>query len=339
MDIESAFDQLQQAADADPEVVEKARERRDLFNTALAPLEDVIEVIPSGSLARHTQRDPINDVDVIVLFDAADHTDWGEDGGSAADALEYVKDRVRERLGSSEGSVAQEVRLARPRNHAVKCFLDDPEDPDAFTVDVMPALRHTDGHLIVPEAKNGEWIETDPEQLIRRVLSRQEEWPQFRSLVRVLKLWNQESGASMKSLVVEVLALTMLPNADSRDRALQRYFTSAELLIDQPVEDPTGHCGEIQPDLDRERAKECLGAAATESWRACDARDNGESDRAACHWKRVFGDPFPGPPDGCPEEEEGEESGVLGTGIGIGVGSKVGIDRPRPVKDAPQGRA
>ena len=63
---------------------------------------------------------------------------------------------------------AKEVRLARPGNHAVKCFLDDPNDPDAFTVDAMPALRQADGALLVPEKSPKDWIRTDPEDLIQR---------------------------------------------------------------------------------------------------------------------------------------------------------------------------
>jgi hypothetical protein len=334
MDLEKGFDKLQEAADADPEIVRKARERRDLFNDGLGPLEDVVEVVASGSLARGTQRDPINDVDVIVVFDSDAHPTWGEDGASAGEALDHVQSLVRQKLGSTEGAFAKEVRLASPRNHAVKCFLDDPENPDAFTVDVMPALRHKDGHLIAPEKKNSTWIQTDPEGLIRRVMARQEEWPEFRSLVRILKMWNQEVGASMKSLVVEVLALSHLPAESGRDRALQRFFSAAEIAIESPVEDPSGHCGEIQPDLDRAKVKECLAEAASNSWRACDARDSGDTDRAACFWNRVFGEAFPEPEDGCPKEEE-EESGGLGSGIA--VGGLVGIDRPRPVRDAPQG--
>lgn len=36
-----------------------------------------------GSLARSTQRDPINDVDVIVVFERSAHADWGEEGAAA----------------------------------------------------------------------------------------------------------------------------------------------------------------------------------------------------------------------------------------------------------------
>lgn len=338
MDLNDAFNQLQSAADADRNQVKEARARRDKFRDAFSPEDEIDEVIPSGSLARSTQREPINDVDLVVVFDADEHPDWGEDGPSAGDALDHLRKRIRALLGNDEGSFGQIVRLASPRNHAVKCFLDDPDDPDAFTVDVMPALRRA-GHLLVPEKKNTTWIETDPEYLIDEVAGRQNDWDQFRPLVRVLKMWNKNSGAGMKSLTVEVLALEHLPEASSRSRSLQRFFSAAELAIERPIEDPAGLCGAIEPDLDVEKAKEKLAEAATNSWKAVDAQDAGDTDRAACLWRQVFGDAFPEPEDGCPstDDESQATSGLLiGSGAAAGGGG-IGVDQPRPVRDAPQG--
>lgn len=339
MDLNAAFDDLQRTADADPKQVAEARRRRDLFDAAFSPQTDVIEVIPSGSLARSTQREPLNDVDVIVIFDAAEHPDWGEPGESASAALDYLQEKVQELLGTNGGSFAEEVWRAEPRNHSVKCWLDDPQSEDAFTVDAMPALRHENGHLLVPEKKSKAWIPTDPELLIEKVRTRQQEWDLFRPLVRMLKFWNDCCGGEMKSLTVEVLALENLPIESNRPRALERFFAAAVLAVDQPIEDPAGLCGEIQPDLDRDAARERLDGAASNAWKAVNAQEAGESERAACLWRQVFGDDFPEPPGGCGGDEDQDE-GVfnIGTGIGTGAaGAEIGIDRPRPVIDAPQG--
>ena len=75
MGLNDAFDKLQGTADADPEQVKEARRRRDLFRNAFKKEADVVEVVPSGSLARSTQREPINDVDVIIVFKASEHPD------------------------------------------------------------------------------------------------------------------------------------------------------------------------------------------------------------------------------------------------------------------------
>lgn len=337
MDISKAFNELQSHADADADQVKEARSRRDKFRDAFEGEDDVEEVIPSGSLARSTQRDPINDVDLVVVFDASDHLDWGPAGASAGEALDHVQQRVRALLGASEGSVEQIVRLAKPRNHAVKCFLDDPDDEGAFTVDVMPALRRN-GHLLVPEKLNEQWIETDPEFLIDEVSQRQNYWDKFRPLVRVLKMWNKDSGAGMKSLTVEVLALKHLPHESSRGQALYRFFTAAETAILQPIEDPAGLCGSIEPDLDVEKAKAQIAAAASHAWRAVDAADAGETDKAACLWRKVFGDAFPEPETGCEgSDNEADASARFGIGTGAAAAGAIGIDEPRPVRDAPQG--
>src|SRR5687768_15850757 len=125
MSVNSGFDVLQQTVDADIDHVRKARRRRDVFRTELPTAEDVVEVIPTGSLARGTHKDPIHDVDVVVIYDAAAHPTWGEPGDSAREALEHTRDLVKEKLGSDEGS-GEQVRLTSLQNHAVKCFLDDP---------------------------------------------------------------------------------------------------------------------------------------------------------------------------------------------------------------------
>jgi hypothetical protein len=341
MDLNTAFDELQRTADADPDQVAEARRRRDLFDTAFSPLGEVAEVISSGSLARSTQREPINDVDLVIVFNAADHPDWGQPGESAGAALDHLQVKVKELLGTNGGSSAEEVWLARPRNHSVKCWLDDPEREDAFTVDAMSALRLPEGELLVPEKKSADWIRTDPELLIARVRERQQAWDRFRPLVRVLKFWNDCECKEMKSLTVEVLALENLPVETSRPRALQRFFQAAVGAVERPIEDPAGLCGEIQPDLDREATRKRLDEAASDAWKAVNAQDAGETDRAACHWRRVFGDEFPAPDGGCPDDE-GESESIDSFNIGSGVagglaGGAIGVDRPRPVTDAPQG--
>lgn len=338
MDIGKAFDDLQGKANADKDEVSEARDRRDKFKQAFDLQDDVVEVIASGSLARSTQREPINDVDVIIVFDEADHPDWGADGDSAEDALKYTGGKVNELLGATNGTVDKLVRLAKPKNHAVKCFIDDPDDPDAFTVDAMPALRRSDehgGYLLVPEKLSRKWIKTDPERLIDDVKQRHDQWDQFRPLVRVLKLWKDEQDTGMKSLTVEVLALRHLPEEASRPNALQRFFTAVEMAIEYSIEDPAGRCGEIQPGLDKQKARAAIKAAASASYKAVHAQERGDTERAACLWRRIFGDAFPEPPEGCPAEDE---SSGIGEGVAIGgLAGSVGVDKPRPVTDVPQG--
>jgi hypothetical protein len=315
--IESGFDNLQTSVNVPADALAHARHRRDLFRTELAKESDVLEVRPSGSLARGTHKDPVSDVDVVVVFDGNQHPDWNQSGPSAGAALEHVRDAVKARLGSDGTG---DVRLALLRNHSVKCFLDDPGDPDAFTVDVTPALVRAEGGIWVPEQVNGLWIASDPQHLCDVAAKRHSEWNEFARLVRVLKRWNTDHGKHMKSLTVEVLALDHLPVA-SRQRALGSFFAAAQEAVWYPIVDPAGLCGAIQPDLDPAAANEALRTAADLAARAIEAEANDEPRQAQCLWNKVFGDIYPEPYGGC----------------GTGSASIVAPAPKRRVVDSPQG--
>lgn len=144
-------------------------------------------------------------------------------------------------------------------------------------------------------------------------------------MVRVLKRWSTDLETGMKSLVVEVLALEHLAVLD-RPEALTKFFAAAANAVMDPVVDPAGLCGEIQPDLDRDAAREVLAEAADSSWRAVDANGRGEEAWAMCLWREVFGSIFPEPEGGCAKAK------------GAPALIAAGIARPkRKIVDASQG--
>ena len=328
----TAFGRFQTAVNAAPEHVKEARARRNIFCSAFGTLPDCLEQIPSGSLARGTQRDPIHDVDLIMVFDSVQHPDWDTGGGSAEAALEYVRGQVTDLLGVTHGRHARKVRHTLLRNHVVKCFLDDPDDPDAFAVEVMPALRVAGG-LRVPERRNDRWTTVNPEYLIAAVAQRHAEWNKFAPMVRVIKAWKDHVGLDMKSLVAEVLVLERMPRPPAfgeltRQVALQRFFTAAATAVMNGVHDPAGLCGEIQPDLDRAAVRMELQQAADLAARAVAAEGRGDDDHAVRLWHAVFGPDFPQPSTGT----------GTGTGVGVVAGTPALMSSARPrVKEAPQG--
>jgi hypothetical protein len=335
---DAAFNGYQGIVNADPAHVREARDRRNVFCRAFATLPGCVEQIPSGSLARGTQRDPIHDVDLIMVFDPAEHPEWDGSPGTAGAALEYTRGQVKALLGIVDGTYAKKVRNTLLRNHVVKCFLDDPDDADAFVVEVMPAQRVAGG-LLVPERKNDRWITVNPEYLIAAVAHRHEEWNKFAPMGRVVKAWKDHVGLDMKSLVAEVLVLNTLPQSArgselSRSAALKGFFTAAATAVMNGVCDPAGLCGEIQPDLDRAAVRFKMLEAADLAARACSAEADGDHDRAICLWRTVFGPDFPEPPGGCAGSGSSGKAGVAGAA----VISAPAFVRPRPkVKEAPQG--
>jgi hypothetical protein len=331
MSLESAFDTLQRNVNVPAQHDKRARERRDVFKAAFHPSSraDVERVFASGSLARGSQIDPIHDVDMVVVFDATEHLDWGTAGSSANDALQEVREQVHERLHHESGTVAQAVRRVDVKNHSLKCFLDDPEEENAFTVDLVPAIT-LDDHLLIPEVASERWVHSDPEYLIRAVAARHADWRRFVPLVRILKRWNCDHGKLMKSLVVEVLALQHLREAE-RPQALHAFFTAARARVYEPVMDPAGHCGVIQPDLDCAAVYDALDEAESWAYKAAIAQERDEPERAQCCWAQVFGEILPEPAGGCPAE--GESAGAA---FSVGTGAAAAV-APRKIIDAPQG--
>ena len=323
MDLTEAFDAYQRTVNADIEQVKLARERRDTFKKALKGEADVLEVFGSGSLARSTQLKPVHDVDLIVVFDRDEHQDWGLPGQSSADALDYVRGLVNTLLGSTNGTVGQLVRLAKPRDRVVKCFIDPPEQEDAFTVDVMPVFRQTSETLLVPSKRQGLWSTAAPEYLIREVRERQGQWSYFRPMVRLLKLWRHGVPTEVKSLVMEVLALKCLPVEGNRPNALKTFFTAAAVEVGYEVQDPAGYCGAVQADLDIPVLRTALENARDIAEKACAMAADGDTDGAATLWQEVLGEDFPAP------ESEAGNTAMAATGPFL--------LRPRPIRDAPQG--
>jgi hypothetical protein len=336
MSVQSGFKRLQDEVDAPMEAVTAAKHRRDVFRAALGSQPDVLEVVPTGSTSRGTHTDPIHDVDLVALYDADEHPEWGQPGESAEAALEHARGQVKDVLGADSGS-DEVVRLTRLNNHSVKCFLDDPDDPDAFTVDVTVGLRRAEGGFWIAERNSASWIASDPLELNRQVAARHAAWRDFAGCVRLLKRWNADHGKVMKSLVVEVLALSHLPALGADDggksTALSRFFAAARSAVFTPICDPANLCGAIQPDLDVTAATPLLAEAADLSWRAVDAKADDQDATAMCLWREVFGDVFPAPDGGC----IGMGASVVAAGAVAANAGGVTSRPKRPIRDSPQG--
>jgi hypothetical protein len=324
VDLDQAFRILQDNVNADPDQVDEARRRRQMFERAFAKRQ--LGSQPVGSLARGSQIEPINDVDLVIIHSAEDHPDWGQDGPSAEEALEESRTLINELLGSpealeelfgEEAAGMRWVRDTRLQNHAVKCFLDPPKDKDAFTVDVVPALRRDPRGFWIPERASQCWIETDPVLLVELVLERHGGYGegQFVQLLRVLKRWSRDNGAILNGLTIEVLALSYLRD-EPRPLALARFFQSAHEHIHEPILDPAELCGEVQPDLDRDAASALLDKMADLAARAITAADRGEDKKARCLWYDVFGDVFP-EPEGCKDAFDAKAAATFGIGTAM----------------------
>jgi hypothetical protein len=278
----------------------RAEGRRAHFTAVLEMLHSDIEVVPSGSWARGTSLDPIHDVDLILVLPDDLRAVYDAGSGSAEAVLKYVAALVVEML--------PDVHRVELRNHVVRCYLDstlgtDYEGWRGFAVEVMPAFRDGSG-VKVPERRDDRWRTVDPENLIAASHRRQQAWPEYTAMVRLLKDWSREHPElHISPLAMEVLALRCLPHPPwlrrmSQVEALKRFFTAAAGEIMRGVHDPAGRSGEIAPGLHRRAARKAflemadLAATAAEWERS----SHPEREDITVHFLRqIFGKRFPKP--------------------------------------------
>lgn len=315
MESDDGFRSFSEAIASDPIGVLLAKWRRDVFIRKLKRLPDVVDVIPSGSLTRGTQTGTIRDVDLIVVFDSAQHPDYGIAGesGEAAEsaqaAITHLENGLLEQLHPWRGATGGLLRETEQRRHVVKYQGDWAGPfreiiPSAPPVDVMPAVRKG-SHLLIPERGTG-WIDVDPELLIRQVEQRQREWKYFKEVVGMVKAWARLNHLKMKNLAIEVMVLKYCPRPGffetlSVGEAVARLFEAAAKARITSLKDPAGRCGEIDPHINFGKLCSALDRAAVLSRLAMDAEHLWKNRHHAVEdvihpdvfWRELFGKKYP----------------------------------------------
>jgi hypothetical protein len=318
MESDDGFEAFGAEIKSDPLGVLLAKWRRDSFIAKLERLPDVIEVIPSGSLARGTHIGPVHDVDLIVVFDKSAHPDYGTRPESARAALTYLENRLLELMHPLSGTEAL-LKGTEQRTHVVNCYGGSAGRyseffPSAPPVDVMPAVREKPNllersHLLVPELAadgGGKWAPVDPETFMRQVEQRQREWKYFTEVIKMVRAWAELNDLDMKTVAIEAMVLMYCPRPRmfetlSRGEALARFFEAASKARITKLEDPAGRCGEIDKKMDYGKLRRELKNAAGLSRQAMDAEFawknrfilGQDATDPAERWRQLFGDEYP----------------------------------------------
>ena len=316
MDSDDAFRRFGRDIESDPIGVLLAKWRRDAFIHALQQLPDVVEVIPTGSLARGTQIGPVHDVDLIVVFDGDAHPDYGSGSESAHAAMTHLQGEIMQQMHPWRGNEPSLLKETEIRSHVVTCLgvSTGPFEglvPSAPPVDVMPAARHG-SHLRVPELRKDvsnwlgkDWIDIDPEKFMHLVEQREREWKYFKAVIKLVKAWAEHNGLKMKTMAIEVMVLKYCPRPGLFEtltvgEALARFFEAAAKAHITSLKDPAGWCGEIDPGMNYAALRRALGEAAGLSRQAIDAERAIADGHAAINvpdpdvlWRKLFGRKFP----------------------------------------------
>lgn len=233
-----------------------------------------------GSAGRDTIIRPIDDVDVLAIFTNKDNI---FDRLYRYDSQKFLY-RVRNALASYR------VEVVGARGQAVRLFY-----KAAPHVDIAPVFRWSGGGYGLPNG-SGAWLTTDPYAHQTWIAQRQKDLSyRLKSMVRMLKRWNNLHSKYFKGFHLEVVAATVFSSlgSDSRD-ACEKFFQWAQYNL--TVMDPALHGGDLSSYLTpaaRTALLLNLESARERAAKANAAEAMGDHSEAIRLWRIIFGDEFP----------------------------------------------
>jgi len=233
-----------------------------------------------GSAARSTIIRPLDDIDMLAVFD---HTLVWPTYQYDSQAFLY---RVRDALKSETS-----VRLVGSKGQAVRL-----QYATGAHVDLTPAFNREGGGYIIPKGDGG-WLSTNPDQHATFMSTRNQDLSsRLKPLVRMLKRWNRSHSSRLKSFHIEVMAQHGVYSlAYSEAERIEDFFQNAEYRLD--VADPAGYGGTFTSDWSWDKRQAVITSLRSARDRAAKAREherNGQIASAVDQWQIIFGkDWFP----------------------------------------------
>ena len=216
--------------------VRELGEAKEAIQSSLSRELSVEGVNVVGSVAKRTQidRPTGNDIDVEFVLSRDRHGDWLTQTNGPRNCLT----KVRETLSTDPRF--SNIDLSVDRNTVTAQF-------GRSRVDVIPAFRHPDGGVLIPDTSGGQkWIRTNP-RLSKRILEEKDHrWGgQVTQTVRIAKAWSdRHRGPS--SVHVEAMVQDYFDhkpqNGDNSSRTnVLEFFTRLPWYFQNYSYEPTYH--------------------------------------------------------------------------------------------------
>jgi hypothetical protein len=289
MSVASAFDEFRQSLEIDSETVESAIDLHEKARAGLkARLKGHSRTFLSGSYARRTRLDPLNDIDIVAVVDSTEP--WDDD---PEEAMRAAGEAVRPEFPGCT------IRLGA---HAAKV---KPKDPpiEGVHLDVVVAIETGDGTCLKISEREPEsgWKKSDPEAHASALSKANEDWAKrLVPLIKQIKHWNRNtSGDHLKSFLVEALALRIFTGSGDLSAAemVQRLFNEAHTKILTATSSPAVPDGYVDGDMTWDERVAHSTRIEKASKKADQAIEAAKTDESAAQdiWYGLFGDPYPKP--------------------------------------------
>jgi hypothetical protein len=257
-------------------------DRQVAIRKAIAAEFEVLDSFLMGSYARSTMIAPLKDADVDIFFvlDAKYYAQYGPQ------ALLAQVSRILTKYYSR-------VTDINPDGQAVTVTFAD------FKIDVVPGFYRKGGGYLIPDAKRGVWIHTDPKKHIELwTESNKAHKGEFVPVVKMIKGWNKSHGKLISSFHLECMVRKVLWGVGVSTYPATTRFIFEKLIarILQAEEDPAGYGADVSVYLTaqmRQRISSECSKAYDQSREAERLEAAGLTSRAFDEWRKVFGDYFP----------------------------------------------
>lgn len=263
-------------ASANSRDVEKVSVRLDEIKGALVgPLENSIDSLFGGSVAKHTYVDGMSDVDSLLILN-----DSALEGSRPSEAIAEVAKIIKSEIGDEAEVVTG--RLAVTISYT-----------DGMQLQLLPAFRIGDG-LKVPSSRRDDWSGIMPENFQKALTQRNVECGG--KLVPTIKLAKAVIGnlpevQRLTGYHVESLAIAAFRSYDgTRTTAamLPVFFEKARELVLSPIRDSTGQSVHVDGYLGNENSAERQAASHLLN-RIAKRMRNASAHQSTDQWQALFG--------------------------------------------------
>lgn len=243
----------------------------------------VLDTFLTGSYRRSTMIAPLKDTDIDV-FVVLDPSLFKQDGQA------WLLDKVKITLKKTYPTTP---KISRNGQAVTITFTD-------FTVDVVPAFNRQGGGYLIADSVNGRWISTDPKKHV-------DIWSTANAthqgnlvpLIKMIKAWNRQNGALLRSFHLEAMILEILNNVTINDfsSGSRFVFDKARQTVKSATYDPSGYGGNLADYLNtQQKVNDVVSRLESACSRAVDAENlekQGKTSLAVDKWRLIFGDYFP----------------------------------------------
>lgn len=221
-----------------------------------------------GSYGKQTNIRPPSDIDTVFLLPLSE---WEHYSSLSSNAQAVLLQKIREVLMKtySETDVKAWEKVVKV-------------DFKVHKVEVVPAWKLLDGKFRIPNSTNGgswEIVDYDAEvEQLNRLNKRNN--GKTRQIIRMIKKWNKTispidplSSYNIEKFVINFVSVYNTVNT-SFSLIIKDFFDYLSLVIDKS-------------------RKSYVLTAKDRAFRACSYQAEGELEKAADEWRKVFGDDFP----------------------------------------------